>query len=163
MLEKMAFLTTLYCSGFHRLVNGPLCYFDWHHLTIIIVPIADTASVRPYARGVSWHFMENTRKEWSEKWMLIYPDHLQNWFDFGHGLLTFLNFIWWNGSNLEVQGIFWKTYGKNYYIIGTQMYVDHLWKYLDFGHGLIILLILTQFRLSDRVKFSASMIVAGEE
>ena len=39
--------------------------------------------------GGGGHFQGNLRKEFPKIWMLMYPDHFQNWLDFGHSLLIF--------------------------------------------------------------------------
>ena len=81
--------------------------------------------------------------------MLMYSEHLHNWFDFDHGLLNFPHFgitlTWWNWSNLRFLGIFLTIHGQNALKFGMQMYPDQLQNWLEFGHGLLIFLYLALF------------------
>ena len=65
--------------------------------------------------------------------MLLYPDHLQNWLDFGHGLLIFLllgtTLVYWNGSNSVFLGFSRRTNGENGLTFCLLMYPDYLQKY----------------------------------
>ena len=74
--------------------------------------------------------------------MLMYLDHLQNWLDYGHGLLIFFNFgiilTYWNGSNLGFPGISKRTHGGNGLKFYMLMYLDHLQNWLVYGHSLLI-------------------------
>ena len=76
--------------------------------------------------------------------MVMYPDHLQNWLDFGHGLYDFTHFggvlTWWNRSDLG--------FGRNGWKFGMRMFPDHLQNWLGFGNGLLILFILVAFWFS---------------
>ena len=56
--------------------------------------------------------------------MQMYPDYLQDWFDFG-GILT------WNVSNLGFPGIFLRTHVGNALKFGMLMYPDHIHDCLD--------------------------------
>ena len=57
-------------------------------------------------QAFSW---ENAREEWPEICMLMYPDHLQNWLDFSHGLLIFLILVafWLSEMGERMGGIAW--------------------------------------------------------
>ena len=61
------------------------------------------------------HFLENTWEEWPKFGMLIYPDHLQKWLDFGHGLWIFLILatFWfnWTGQIWGFQTFPWECMG----------------------------------------------------
>ena len=75
--------------------------------------------------------------------MLVYPYHVQNWLDFGHGLWIFLILapLCLHEINLEFPGIFWRMHGSNELKFGMLMYPDYLQNWLGFGHSLLILLI----------------------
>ena len=56
--------------------------------------------------------------------MLMYHGHLQNWLDYGHGLLIFLLLAsLWNGSNLRFPGISRRMHGGNFggFFYSTQL------------------------------------------
>ena len=85
--------------------------------------------------------------------ILIYPDHLQNLSNFGHGLLIFLfGFILakWNRSNLGSLAIFFRMHGRNGMQFDMLMYPDYLFNCSHFGHGLLIFLILAGIWMSER-------------
>ena len=91
----------------------------------------------------------------------MYLGYLQNWLDYGHGLLIFLLLasLWlWNGSNLGFPGISWRTHGGNGLKFRMLMYLNHLQNWLVYGHSLLILLILAFFYLVKWVKFGVSVI-----
>ena len=95
---------------------------------------------------------------------LVYPDHVQNWLDFGHNLFFFFFkfgggcgvgavLTLWNGSNLWSPSISGRTHGRNGRKFGMLMYpADHLQIWLDYGHGMLIFLILAQFWLKETGK-----------
>ena len=82
---------------------------------------------------------------------LIFTDHLQNWLDFGNGLLIFLILVPLKLS--EIDNIFLGTHGRNGLKFGMLMYTDCLQNWKDFGHGLLISLNLAPLSL---VKFGVS-------
>ena len=85
--------------------------------------------------------------------MLMYPDHLQNWIDYGHGLLIFLLLasLWLglNKSNLGFPGISWRMHRGNCLQFCTLMYLNNHQNCLDYSHGLLIFLILALFWLRE--------------
>ena len=91
----------------------------------------------------------------------MYPDHLENWLDFGHRLLIFLILAaFWlceTGQICNFRAFSWEHKGgmvSNFML----MYSDHLHNRLDFGHSLLTFLILASFWLVTQVKFGVSRI-----
>ena len=107
----------------------------------------------------SGHFLENARGgggggggvgDGLNFGMLMYPDHLQNMLNFGHGLLIFLILAsFWNRSNWRFLAIFFRMPGRNGLKFDMLMYPDYLSNCLHFGHGLRIFLIWAVLWLSE--------------
>ena len=72
--------------------------------------------------------------------MLLYPDHFQNWSDYGHGLVIFLILVlFWLSETGQIWG-FQAFSGKptdemawNFCML---MYPDHFQNWLDYGYSL---------------------------
>ena len=74
--------------------------------------------------------------------ILMYPDHLWNWFHFCHVLLVFLilaEFWFCKTSQICCFWAFLRTRSELKFVM--LMCPDHLQNWLDFGHGLLIFLI----------------------
>ena len=86
--------------------------------------------------------------------MLMYPDHLQNWLEFSHGLLIFLVLTSFSLSesmfNLGFLAIFFRTHESNGLVFDMLIYPDHLLNWLRFGDTLLIFFILVVFWLGER-------------
>ena len=84
--------------------------------------------------------------------MLMYPDHLENWLDFGHRLLIFLVLaaFWFSetGQICDFWSFSWE-HMEEWPQICMLMYSDHLQNRFDFGHALLIFLIFAPFWLSE--------------
>ena len=112
----------------------------------------DRLSVRP-SREVSGNFfMRMHRRNGLRFVMLMYPDHLQRWLVFGHGLLIFLILVPLLLVKLikifGVRSFYWERMGNlNGMKFGMLVYIDHLQNWLDFGHDLLIFPILVHFDL----------------
>ena len=68
--------------------------------------------------------------------MLMYPDHCQNWLDFGHSLLIIpiVVQIWFNSG---LPDILWTVQRKIDLKYGMLMHTDHLLNSLDLGQGTV--------------------------
>ena len=82
--------------------------------------------------------------------MLMYLDHLQNWWVLGYGLLTFVILaLFWLSETGQIWGFrafpgeHIKGNGQKY---GMLLYPDHLQNWLDYGYSLVIFLILVLFK-----------------
>ena len=85
--------------------------------------------------GISWRTHGGNGLKYR---MLLYPDHLQNWLDYGYGLVIFFfNFgailTQWKGSNLGFPGIFWKTHWGSGLKFCMLIYPDHFQNWLDYS------------------------------
>ena len=76
--------------------------------------------------------------------MLMYLNHLQNWFVYGHCVLIFLFF-----SNWGFPGISRRMHRGNGLKFCTLMYLYHFQNWLVYGQSLLIFLILALFWLSE--------------
>ena len=104
-------------------------------------------SVHP-SGGVSGHLPENAWRKWPESFHadVSWPS-LEMWsVDFSIFCIILTS---WNGSNLGVPGMSWRTHEGNGLKFCTLVYLDHLKNWLVYGHGLLIFLILALFRLSE--------------
>ena len=85
--------------------------------------------------------------------MMLYPGHLQNCLDYGHGLVIFIILaLFWlsgKGKDLGFPGISRATYGGNGLKFCMLMDPDHLQNWLGCNHGQLISLILVLFWLSE--------------
>ena len=98
--------------------------------------------------------------------MLMYRDPLQNWLDYGHGLLIFLFLapLWLSemGEIWGFPGITGRTHGGNGLKMCMPMYHDHLQNWLVYGYGLLIFLILALFWLSKTGQICGFRAFTGE-
>ena len=78
-------------------------------------------------------FLRIQRRNGLKFGMLMYSDYLQNWIDFGHGLLIFLILAFWRHFDsvkpvrFGVSTIVFRTLGRNGLKFDMLMYPDHLW------------------------------------
>ena len=101
----------------------------WHHFDLVGFP------------GIYWRRHGGNGLKFC---MLIYPDHPENWLDYGHSLLIFLRLAsLWHSETGQICGFraFWKEWPEMLIL----MYPDHLQNWLDNGHGLLIFLIWALF------------------
>ena len=94
--------------------------------------------------------------------MLIYPqaNHLQNWLDFGHGLLISLLWaLFWLCGFLVISPI---THRKDGLKFDISIYPDRLQKWLYYGNSLLIFLIWAQIWLVKRVTFGGFQAFPGK-
>ena len=89
--------------------------------------------------------------------MLLYPDHIQNWIDYGYGLVIFvINFSAIFDLVKRVKFGVSRHFLKNHWGNGRKfcmmMYPDHFQNWYDFGYSLLIFLILMLFWLGETGK-----------
>ena len=80
--------------------------------------------------------------------MLIYPDHLQEWWDYGHGLLIFLILTtFWLSETGQICGFleFSEMHWENGLQFDIMMYLCYIQNWLDICYSLLIFLILAEF------------------
>ena len=71
----------------------------------------------------------------------MYSDHLQNWLDYGHGLLIFLYLVsFWLSETGQIWGL--RAFpgdrmGGNGLKFRLLMYADHMQNWLDYNNGLL--------------------------
>ena len=91
--------------------------------------------------------------------ILMSPEHLENWLDFGHRLLIFLILeAFWLGETGQIcdfRAFSWEHKGDGLKL-GMLVYSDHLQNRLDFGHGMLIFLIWVPLWHVKQVKFGGS-------
>ena len=112
-----------------------VCWFSpfWWHFDLV------KQIKRVWFSGI---FVLMLGKNWLKFGMLIFPDHLQNWLYFAHGLLVFFHLgPFWLSETYQIRCFlddFFTTHGRNGIIFRMLMCRDHLWKWVHFGHGLLI-------------------------
>ena len=112
-------------------------------------------TIRPHVpRGFREFFMRMHRRNGLKFVMLMYPDHLQSWLVFGHGLLIFLVMVPLLQVKLVkifgVRSFYWERMGDlNGLKFGMLVYIDHLQNWLDFGYVLLIFPILVPLWLNE--------------
>ena len=98
--------------------------------------------------GISWRTHGGNGLKFC---MLMYLDHLQNWFVYGHGVLIFLILaLFWLSETGQIWGFrafSQRTHRGNVLKFCMLMYLDHLQNWLVLGHGLLIFVILALFWL----------------
>ena len=100
--------------------------------------------------------------------MLMYPDHLPNWLDFGCSLLIFLflaPFLCCETGQMRGFCTFsWERMGEMAPILAYWCILipDHLLKLLNFGHALLIFLILVPLWLCETGHISGFRALSGE-
>ena len=102
--------------------------------------------------------------------LLMYSDHLQNWLDYGHGLLIFLLLApFWLSEIGQILGFsetgqiwgFWAFTRGNGLKFCMLMYPDHLQNWLDCDHGMLIFLLLKPLWLSKTGQIGISWSTLG--
>ena len=118
-------------------------------------------SVPPSAGEVSGYLLDNAWRAWPQIFHadVYWPpsELIRLWSQ----SVDFSNFgtisTKWNGSNLGVPGISWRTHVGNGLKFCILMYLHHLQNWLDYGHGLLVFSFWRHFDLVKRVKFEVSM------
>ena len=115
-------------------MSWPPFRVDFILITVLILTIF--ASFWPSETGqicVFRHFQENA---W-EIWLLMYPNHFQNWLNYGHDFPHFCGILtYWNRSDLWFLASFLRMHGRWGLEFDMLMYPDHLQNWSDYGHGL---------------------------
>ena len=115
----------------------------WVHWSIQLWPFFRPVhlSVQIRFQGIIWRTHVRNDLQFC---MVMYPEDLQNWWDYTNGLLIFLIVaLFWLGEMGQICG-FWALPGERLKFC-MLMYPEHLQNWLDFGHGLLIFLLLFTF------------------
>ena len=121
-------------------VSGHFLEYAWREWPEILH--AAVSLVKWVKFGVSGHFSRNTWSEWPENLHADLSWPPSELIGLGSWSVDLSNFgailTYWNGSNLGVPGISWRTHWGNGLAFCMPMYLEHLQNWVDYGHSLLI-------------------------